>query len=154
MSTHEILTGARAVLRINNAPVGIFTQVSWSVNYDVAPAYVLGRYTAAEITYTSAEVVSVDAVGFRIIDRGAHQAASLPQLQDLLNHSSISLSIVDRRTGQEFFKLYHVRPMGYSSGISARGQVELSVRFIGIRAEDESGAQEEAAGAVSSPSFP
>lgn len=154
MSTHEILTGARAVLRINNVPVGVFARVSWSVAYDAAPAYVLGRYSAAEITYTGAEIVSVDAVGFRIIGRGAHQVASLPKLQELLNHDSISLSIVDRRTGEEFFKVYHVRPVGYSSDVAPRSQSELSVRFIGIRAEDESGAQEEAAGAVSVPSFP
>lgn len=154
MAQHQIMTGARAVLRINNQPVGIFSRVSWSVNNDAAPAHVLGRYAPAEITYVSQEAVNIQAVGFRIIDKGAHVAASLPKLQELLNHDSISLSVVDRRTGKTIFQAFHVRPLSYSTDITARGQVEIAVNFLAVRAEDESGAQQEAAGSVAAPSFP
>lgn len=155
MAGHKIFTGARAILRINNQAIGVFSRVSYSVNYDAAPAYILGRYSAAEITYTSAEVVSVDAAGFRIIGKGPHAYLSVPKLQDLLNHSSISIDIIDRRGGSggppTVLKVFHVRPLGFATEISARGQVEISVRFVGIRAEDESGSQSEAASATDLP---
>lgn len=154
MAESEVFTGARAVLKIGGSVVGVFSRASYSIMYDVAPAFVLGRYAAAELTYVGAEPVSVDAVGFRLIDNGAHVQGKVPKLQDLLNHNSIELEIVDRETSTTILKVIHVRPVGYSSDIAARSQVEMSIRFVGIRAEDESGPQSEPAGSVATPGFP
>lgn len=143
----KTLTGARAQLIVNGRLVGLFTNCSYNITYDAQPIYILGRYSASEITYTAQEVVTVDATGFRIIDASPHSAASIPKLQELLNHEDISLALVDRKTGKTFLTVVGVRPMGYSSGVSARGVVEVSVRFMGLRAADESGSQDETPGA-------
>lgn len=153
MAQHQILTGARAVVKVNGQVVGVFSRVNYTVGYDAVPAYILGRYSAAEITYTAAEVVSVDAAGFRIIGKGPHAHMSVPKLQELLNHDSITLEIYDRRPASggsnvTFLKIEHVRPVGFSTNISARGQVEVSVRFLGTIASDEAGSHAESAGAV------
>ncbi len=84
-----------------------------------------------------------------MIDAGAHIVASVPKLQGLLNAEDISLSLFDRKTGKNFLTVVGVRPMGYSSSVSARGVVEISARFMGLRAEDESGSQNESSGASS-----
>ena len=146
-SPHVILTGARAQLIINGKIVGLFTSCSYNVTYDANPAFILGRYSAAEITYTAQDVISVDATGFRVIDAGPHAVASVPKLQELLNHEDISLSLIDRKTGKNFMTVVGVRPMGYSSSVTARGVVEVSARFMGLRAEDEAGTQNESGGA-------
>lgn len=143
----RILTGARAQLIVNGTVVGLFTSCSYNVTYDANAAYILGRYSAAEITYTSQEVISVDATGFRIINAGPYVVASVPKLQDLLNHNDISLALIDRKTNLTFLTVTGVRPMGYSSTVSARGIVEISARFQGLLAEDESGTQNESSGA-------
>ena len=144
---HEILTGARAKFIVNGRVVGLFTSCSYGVEYDIAPAYILGRYSPAELTYVSQSVISVDATGFRVIDGGAHVSAEVPKLQELLNHEDISLAIVDRESNKTIMTVVGVRPVGYSTSIGARGQVEISVRFLGLRLEDESGTQNESAGA-------
>jgi hypothetical protein len=146
-SPSQILTGARAQLVVNGKVVGLFTSCSYNVTFDANPAFILGRYSAAEITYTAQEVVTVDANGFRVIGAAPSVVASIPQLQDLLNAEDISLSLLDRRTNVEFMTVTGVRPMGFSSNVSARGVVEISARFQGLIYSDESGQQQESAGA-------
>lgn len=145
----KILTGARAQLSVNGKIVGLFTSCSYNLIYDASPAFLLGRYSAGEITYTGQDVISIDATGFRVIDAGPHAVASVPYLQDLMNHEDISLSLIDRKTGKIFMTAVGVRPMGFSSSVSARGTVEVSARFMGLRLSDESGQADEASGASS-----
>lgn len=142
-TTQKILSGARAILTVNNRTVGLFTSCSWGVSYDAVPSFTLGRYSPVEITYAGQEAISVTATGFRVIDNGAYVAASLPKLQELLNHEDISISIQDRQTGKTIMQVIGVRPTGYSTDVSARGISTFSVNFLGLRASDESGQNEE-----------
>lgn len=143
----KIFHGARAQLIVNGKIVGIFTSCQWGVNYDAIPSFILGRYSAAEITYTGQEAISVTATGFRVVDNGAYIAAGLPKLQDLMTHEDIALSLFDRQTGKQIFTVVGVRPTGYTSGTAARSVSDFTVNYLGLRAEDESGAQGESSGA-------
>lgn len=143
----RIFHGARAQLIVNGRIVGIFTSCQWGVNYDAVPSFILGRYSPAEITYTGQEAISVTATGFRVIDNGAYVAAGLPKLQDLMAHEDIALSLFDRQTGKQVMTVVGIRPTGYTSGTAARSVSDFTVNYLGLRAEDESGAQGEASGA-------
>lgn len=143
----QILSGHRAQLIVNGRVVGLFTSCSWGLSYDAAPSYILGRSSPAEVTYLGQEAISVNASGFRIVDNGAHVAAAVPKLQELLQHEDISLSIFDRQTQKQIMTVVGVRPTGYSTDVSARGISSFSCSFLGLRLEDESGAQGESAGA-------
>lgn len=145
--TQQILNGARAQLIVNGKIVGIFTNCSWGVAYDVQPAFILGRYSPAELTYTAQEAIRVTASGFRVIDNGAHVAAAIPKLQDLMAHQDISLALFDRQTNKQIMTVLGVRPEGYDTDVAARSISAFTARFLGLRAEDESGSQGEAAGA-------
>jgi hypothetical protein len=147
MAQQQILNGARAQLIVNGKIVGLFTSCQWGVTYDAVPSYILGRYSPAEITYTGQEAISVTATGFRVVDNGAYVAAGLPKLQDLMTHSDIALALYDRQTGKQIFTVVGVRPTGYSSGTAARSISDFTVNYLGLRAEDESGAQGEGSGA-------
>jgi hypothetical protein len=144
----QILNGARAQLLIAGKIVGVFTNCSWGVQYDLNPAYILGRYSPAELTYTGQEPINVTATGFRIIENGAYISAGLPKLQDLMTHEDIVLSLQDRQTGKTFLTVTGVRPMGYDSSVASRSISDFSVRFQGLKASDESGIQDEAPGAT------
>ena len=146
-SGQQIVHGARAQLIVNGKIVGVFTSCQWGVNYDAVPNFILGRYSPAEITYTGQEAISVTATGFRVVNNGAYVAAGLPMLQDLMTAQDIALAIYDRQTGLQIFTVVGVRPTGYSSGTAARSISDFTVNYLGLRAEDESGAQGEAAGA-------
>lgn len=139
----KVMSGARAKLQIIDpntgaaTTLGIFANVSYALAYDAQPAYILGRYSAAEIDYTSQEPVQVSASGFRVVGQGAHTHASVPDLKSLLTHEYITLQIVDRQSGQAIAKISNVRPTGYSTSISARQLEEITVNFIGILVDDE-----------------
>ena len=144
------MSGARAKLQIvdpnkggSSQVVGIFANVSYALAYDAQPVYILGRYSAAEIDYTSQEPVQVTASGFRVINQGAHAQARVPALADLLRHEYITLEIIDRQTGATIAKIRNVRPTGYSTSISARQLEEITVNFMGILVDDESTKNEE-----------
>jgi maltoporin len=143
----KILSGARAQLIVNGKIVGLFTNCSWGVSYDAIPSYILGRFSPAEITYAGQEAIAVQATGFRIIDNGAYVAAALPKLQDLLTHEDISLAVYDRQTNKQIMLVVGVRPVSYSTDVSARAISSFSCNFLGLRSEDESGSQGEGPGA-------
>lgn len=136
--SQNIMHGARAQLIVNGRIVGLFTSVSYGLNYDVAPAFVLGRYSPAEITYTGQDAVSISASGYRVVDNGAFVVAGLPKLQELMTFSDMTLSIWDRQTNKKIMTVVGVKPVGFSTALSPRSQSDLSVSFLGLRLSDES----------------
>ena len=144
--------GARAKVSITDpnsskpVVVGIFNSINYGLTYDVQPIFILGRYTAIESVYTGAEPVAISASGFRIIDLGPHVSARVPHLQELLNHEYIQLEVEDRQSGKRICILKDCRPTGYSTSLSARNVEEITVNFIGLMVEDESGDNTEGGG--------
>ena len=147
----RILNGARAILSVGSKTVGVFTNCSWGVTYDLNPAYILGRYSAAELTYTGQEPISVTATGFRVIDNGAYVVAGMPLLQNLMTHEDIVITIVDRQTNKPIVTVTGVRPVGYDSDVASRSISSFTVRFMGLRAQDEGQSDGEAGGASDLP---
>jgi len=145
--SQSILHGARAQLIVNGKIVGLFTSCQWGLNYDAIPNYILGRFSPAEITYTGQEAISVNATGFRVISNGAHVAAGMPKLQELMTFQDISLAIFDRQTGLQVMTVVGVKPISYSTGVAARSVSDFSVAFMGLKLSDESGSQDEQPGA-------
>lgn len=143
--------GGRAKLVVDGKVLGIFTSVTYGVNYDAQPVYTLGRFSPQEIALTAQEPIAVQCSGFRYIDHGPHSAAKVPMLQDLLNHQDISLAILDRQTGKTILNVVGVRPTGYNATMTSKSLSEIQVHFLGLRQDDESGAQDESSGATTLP---
>lgn len=162
MAAPKVMSGARAKLGIYDPStgktrvVGLFNNVSYGLTYETQPAYILGRYSPAEIDYTAQNEVSISCSGYRVIDHGAHVEAGVPKLQDLLTSDYIELAIIDRQreaSGADgrIAKFRQVRPTGYSTTISARNLEELSVTFVGILVDDESTTNNENVGSTDLP---
>ena len=150
----KTLSGARALVQMADpvsgsfVTVGIFNNVSYDVSYDVQSVYILGRYSAAELAYTSMNPVTITASAWRVIDRGPHVDGQVPRLQDLMGHNYIQMLILDRQTGRPIATIRDVRPAGYSSGLTARQLQETTHRYIGLLLDDESVENNEANGAA------
>lgn len=152
MTAARTMTGARAQLIVADPTtgtgkvVGIFNNISWGLAYDVQPIYVLGRYSPAETVYTAQESVSITATGFRVVGKGAHVSAKVPNLKDLMNHEYMELAVFDRQSTTSagngspvmIAKFHSVRPTGYSTSLSARGVEEITINFVGLLVDDES----------------
>ena len=150
----KIVSGARCKVGFidpnNNKSqiIGIYNTVQYSVRYDVTPAWILGRYSAAGLEYTAAEPVSISATGYRIVDHGPYAVGQLPKLQDLINGGELVFVIYDRVTNKEIAKISHVKAVGFDTTISAKQLEEMTLQYIGILHQDEEGATNEALGSV------
>ncbi len=146
MAASKTLHGARCQLFIDGAIVGLFNSVSYGVTYDAIPINVLGNFAASEILLAGMEPVSVTAGGFRVLDNGPYAAGKVPKLQDLLNVGEITLSLFDRQSGKFIMTVVGVKATGFSNSVSARGVMDLTVNFMGLRLSDETGDQDESPG--------
>ena len=149
-STSKIMTGARALIYIGNTQIGFFSSCDWSYAADVQPAYTLGRYSPAAITYVDTAPVMVSCAGFRAFDgtasNGPHQTLAagpklVPTIDQLMSAPSVDIVITDRYTNKTVMKVANAKATGYSTGLRAREQQSLSVTFMGMRVStgDEDG---------------
>jgi hypothetical protein len=139
MAKSSILTGARAKVLINGHLVGLFSQCTWSIRQGKDPAFILGRYSPAEIVPTTQEPVSISLSGYRVVDSGPYKVANATLLKNLLNEDDFSITVLDRQTNKTIFTAVGCRVQGWSSGVAARGVSDIRVDVIGIRGEDEFG---------------
>jgi hypothetical protein len=143
----KVFTGARAKVFVDNVLVGLFDSCSYSVNIGSEAIHLLGRYSPDEITVTSYEAVTVNCSGFRLIGNGGHILPKVPTLQDLLNLEYITLSMTDRKaaaSSEPIMTVVGCVPVSYATGAQAKATSRIQVTYIGTRASDESGAQDEA----------
>lgn len=140
----KVMNGARAKVGIVDPNTGdfivsgIYTQVSFGLNFQVEPAFILGRYSAAALDYTAQDIISINCSGWRVIDHGAHVEGRVPSLKDLLTHDYLTMAIIDRATAKKIGTMRYVRPIGYDTSLAARQLEEMSMRYAGIYLDDES----------------
>jgi len=149
----KIFNGPRAKVYVDNQLVGLFDSCNYAVAHGTEAQYILGRFSAAEITLTSYEPVTVNCSGFRIIGHGGHKLPAVPKLQDLLNLEGVTLTIVDRQGGSDrpVMSVIGCIPANYATGANAKQSSRIQVTYIGLRHSDEEGDQDESAGATDLP---
>lgn len=146
MAVPKVMTGARAKVFIGQEGetpqlVGIFSNFSYSEALDAQGAWILGRYAAAEIDYTAAELVNCTASGWRVIGQGVHKGPAMPLLQQLMSYGYLTITIEDRATGRVVAMIEKVRVTGQNAGFAARQLSEVSLNMVGILCSDEDGIQ-------------
>jgi len=157
MAAAKTMTGARAQVLIvdpntgEGKVVGIFNNISYGLVYGAEAISILGRYSPAEIVYTSQEAVSISASGWRVIGAGPHTTAKVPKLADLLRHEYIELAIFDRDTQKRVAKIHSVRPTSYNTALVNRQPEEVSITFMGLLVDDEDTENSELPGASDLP---
>lgn len=163
MAAPKVVSGARAKVQVSdpNRPggtrtIGIYTNISFSVAYDVQPAYILGRYTAAELDYTAVETVPITASGFKVVDHGWFADGSVPLVQDLLLHEYIQFAVFDRQqqlvgNATPLYVIKNVRPAGASVNFAARALSEITMNYVGLLVEEDGKVNAEGPGATDLP---
>jgi len=153
-TSNKVMHGARAIIAIGGRSIGIFSQVSYSLVYDVSPVFILGRLGPAELGYTAQEAVSVSCSGWRVLDSGPHArtGGNVPFVNNLLTQDDVTITIYDRVTAKPIMTVVGCKCQGYSTSISHRQMQEITVNFIGLSISDESPVSNvEGAGANSMP---
>lgn len=146
----KIMTGARALIYISGKPIGFFSSCDWGYATRVEPAYILGRYSVAELTYVDAEPVSVRCAGFRALsenatsgNNGPHQtmpngSGLVPTLAQLINAPTVDIEIYDRADPNKLImRVIDAKATGYTTSLRAREQETISIDFMGKRVSAE-----------------
>jgi len=147
----KVVTGARAKVYVDNQLVGIFESCTVSNTTGVEAIHLLGRYSPDEIVITSKEAVNVSCSGFRVVGNGKHVLPKVPKIQDLLGFEPFTMTVVDRQTGETMETILGCVPTTDNTNYNAKATSRVNINYMGIRASDESGAQDESGGAVSLP---
>lgn len=147
----KVMVGARAKVYVNNQLVGIYETCTYNMNIGTEPIHLLGRYSPDEITPTSYEAVTVSCSGFRVVGQGPHVLPAVPKLQDIIALEGVTLTVVDRQTGLAILTAIGCVANSYNGNHNARATSRVTVNYTGLRISDESGDQDESAGAVSLP---
>lgn len=153
----KVMNGARAKVFIvdpktNKARVvGIWNNFSYQVTYDVQPAFILGRYSAAELITTGVEPVAITAQGWRVVDHGPFVDGALTNLKDLLLQEYLLLQVFDRQTKRYVANIRGCLPTGMSSTLSAKQLQESTNTYLGLLMDDESVQNNEASDAANLP---
>jgi hypothetical protein len=138
----RVVSGARALVQCfdgqNAITLGIFSQVSYGLTYEYGTAFILGRYSAASIDYTSVDVVQMQCHGYRVVGHGWHQEARLPYISEMLFPQYLTFQIFDRGTKTPVAKITNVLPTSASGGFTARQLAEMQVTYVGLLVTDES----------------
>lgn len=147
----KVVSGSRAKVYVDNQLIGIFESCTVANTTGTEAIHLLGRYTPDEIVITSREAVNVTCAGFRVVGAGKHTLPKVPKVQDLLLFQPFTITVVDRQTGATMETILGCVPSSDNTNYNAKATSRVNITYIGIRASDESGAQDEGTGAVSLP---
>ncbi len=162
MALSKVFNGSRARVSIYDPNtnttqiVGSFTNISYSWNYEIGEAPILGRTTVAETSFLGASTVQVTATGWRCLGFGAH-TLGMPKLQDILTSDYFELEVADRASEAagaaeaRVVRITQCRLHSYSTGVAGRAQSEVTYGITGIIVSDESVTNAEGAGAADLP---
>ena len=147
----KVVTGSRAKVFVDNKLVGIFESCTIANSTGTEAIHILGRYTPDEIAITSREAVNVTCAGFRVVGNGRSTLPKVPKVQDLLQFQPFTITVVDRQTGETIETILGCVPSSDNTNYNAKATSRVNITYIGIRASDEEGAQDEGTGASQLP---
>ena len=139
----KTLTGNRAKVYVKGVLCGIFDSCNYTSSIGTEDIFILGATSAREIAITSQEVVQLNCSGFRIVGNGVHILPAVPKLADLMNFESMTVSVVDRKTGAQVLTVLGVVPTTNGENYNAKTTSKIQVSYKGIRGYDESGDSDE-----------
>lgn len=117
--------------------IGIWNEISYTVDFDVAAVAILGRFSPAELVTTGVNPVAISASGYRIVNHGVYADCGITKLQDLLRQEGVTIDIQDRQTGATLFTVSGCVPTRHHGGYPVKALSSLSVDFLGLSYGDE-----------------
>ena len=132
--------------------IGIFNNFSYNLAFGVQAAFILGRYSAAELATTSAEPVAVTAQGFKVVDFGFFKEGHITNVRDLLFQEYITIAVFDRQNpAARPVTIRGCLPTGHSATVSAKQLMEGTNTYLGLLMDEDDTQNTEAPDAADLP---
>jgi len=135
----RVMTGARAIFRINGTKVALASQCTYNEAIQLEPVNVLDQLEVeeyAEVGYT----VDLQCQAFRVQNQSVKQLGIMPKLNAILTSGEMTAEIIDRVTNSVILLMEGVKMESRQSTVDARGVMTETWTFRGIKSSDEAGA--------------
>lgn len=142
----KVFTGARAILKINQIPIGYATGVNWTESLNYEEINVLGKLSTQEHVPVSYRVAGSFS-HVRVISQSLKASGFFPKhgvsdsahLRNVLTNGSVTMTIEDQgENGLVIASMEEVRLTQIDNSISEGTLVQNGVNFVAIRVKDES----------------
>jgi hypothetical protein len=133
-----VMTGAKAIFRLNGAQVAYASSVTFNENIQLEEVNVLDRLETlehAEVGYR----VDLSCQSFRVSNQSVKQLGIMSRLGDILTQGVLTAEIIDRVTGAVILLMEGVKLESRQTSVDARGVMSESWNFRGIKSSDEAG---------------
>jgi len=136
VATPKVLTGARAILKLNGDLVVFATDVSYSIESEFKPLREIDNSLPAELTPGQISV-QVVASGLRIPNGSPTLSRLFPTVLNAMRQPYCTIEIRDRLTDATILYVDRAQMTRRSGRVSARGMGSETWTFIGIAWWDE-----------------
>lgn len=134
----QVMTGAKAIFRINGIQVAFASSVTFNENIQLEEVNVLDNLAVqehAEVGYR----VDMSCQNFRVANGSIKQLGFMQKLNNLLTQGVLTAEIIDRATNAVILLMEGVKLESRQTTVDARGIMTETWAFKGIRSSDEAG---------------
>lgn len=133
-----VMTGAKAVFRINGVQVAYASSVSYNEQIQLEEVNVLDNLAVSE----HAEVgyrVDFSCQNFRVANQSVKQLGIMPKFNQILTQGVLTAELIDKTTNAVILLMEGVKLESRQSQVDARGLMTETWAFKGIKSSDEAG---------------
>ena len=132
----QVMTGAKAIFRLNGVQVAFASNCSFNENIQLEEVNVLDKIESvehAEVGYR----VDLSCQTFRVQNQSVKQLGIMPRLEDILTNGEITAEVVDRQTNAVLLLMEGVKLESRQTTVDSRGLMTETWNFKGIKSSDE-----------------
>jgi hypothetical protein len=136
MST--VMTGAKAIFRLNGAQIAYASNVSYNENIQLEEVNVLDQLEVmeyAEVGYR----VDMSCQTFRVANQSVKQLGIMQKLGNILTQGVLTAEVIDKVSGLTLLLMEGVKLESRQTTVDARGLMTETWSFKGIKSSDEAG---------------
>lgn len=134
----NVMTGPKAVFRINGTQVGHASSVSFNEAIQLEEVNTLDNLAVtehAEVGYR----VDFTCQNFRVANASVKQLGIMPKFNQILTQGVMTAELIDKVSGAVLLLMEGVKLESRQSQVDARGLMTETWAFKGIKSSDEAG---------------
>jgi|SRR3990172_3383332 len=132
----QVMTGAKAIFRLNGHQVAYASSVTYNENLQLEEVNVLDQLETKELAEVGYRV-DLSCQTFRVQNQSVKQLGIMSRLQDVLTQGDLTAEVVDRISNATLLLMEGVKLESRQTTVDARGLMTETWNFRGIRSTDE-----------------
>lgn len=134
----QVMTGAKAIFRLNGNQVAYASSVTFNESIQLEEINVLDRLEVVEHAETGYRV-DLSCQNFRVANQSVKQLGLMPKLGQILTQGELTAEVIDRVSGATILLMEGVKLESRQTSADARGVMSETWTFRGRKSSDEAG---------------